>query len=331
MWWAVAAWAVRMGFAAVFAVAAYGKVTGRAATRDAVSAFGVPARWTRAVAWGLPVAEGLIAVGVAMPGVCVPASIAGIILLGVFTVAVGWRLRLGERPACACFGEPSAAPIGFGTLVRNLVLLGVGIGAAVGSVAYPWLPASGISGDRLLLVTACVGLAAIQVRQGMSLRALRLRTEEAGTVAVQLPIGSRAPAFDLESTTGKTSLRQLLSSGRPQLLVFVQPGCGPCKSIAGKLPDMAAEVGEWVDVVVIGSGTVDENALWRTEYGIDHYLVQQRSEVARRYAITGTPAAIQVGADGRIQSEPAAGAGGIQRLLRENPAIPAAQHSEIRR
>ncbi|MFE3189718.1 MauE/DoxX family redox-associated membrane protein [Nocardia sp. NPDC059240] len=323
MWWAVAAWAVRAIFAAMFAVAAYGKVVAQSATRDAVTAFGVPVGRARAVARALPIVEGLIAVGVVLPRVCAPAAAAGVILLGVFTGAVGWRLRQGERPACACFGEPSAAPIGVSTLIRNVALLAVGIAATIGSLRYPGLPLAGISGDRLLIVTACVALAAVQVRQGMTLRAQRARIEEtAGTVATQLPIGSRAPAFELPSTTGHTSLHQLLTSGRPQLLVFLQPTCGPCKSIAGSLPDLAATISEWVDVVVIGSGTIDDNALWRTDYGITHYLVQRSSEIARRYAITGTPAAIQIDATGRIQSEPASGSGGIRHLLRENPAVP---------
>ncbi|GAB2551679.1 hypothetical protein GCM10027167_68730 [Nocardia heshunensis] len=294
-----------------------------AATRDALAAFGVAARLVPTVAWSLPMVEASIALGVAAPYVCVPASVAGVILMGVFTGAVAWRLWQGERPACACFGEPSATPIGPGTLVRNLVLLAVGVAATVGAVRYPRLPITGISGDRLLLVTACVVLAAVQVRQAMAMRALHARIEESnGKVAVQLPIGSRAPSFELPSTTGSTSLRQLLTSGRPQLLVFLQPACGPCKSIAGVLPELAAGVREWVDVVVIGSGTLEENALWRTEYGINDYLVQRSSEIGRRYAITGTPAAIQIDPGGRIQSEPAAGSGGIRKLFRENPAIP---------
>ncbi|MFI1917631.1 MauE/DoxX family redox-associated membrane protein [Nocardia sp. NPDC020380] len=322
MWWEPAAWAVRMVFGAVFAVAAYGKFTARDATGEALAAFGVPMRLTPAAVWALPAVEAVVAAALLVPYGCVASAVAGVLLLAGFTAAVGWRLRRGDRPACACFGEPSATPIGMRTLVRNLGLLVLGGVAVAATLRYPDLPATGISGDRLLIISVAVALAAVQVRQGLMLHAFRSRAGDSSTMALQLEIGSRAPDFELPSTTGVTSLRQLLTSGRSQMLIFLHPGCGPCKSIAGDLPALSAGIREYVDVVVIGSGTLAENALWRDEYGIGDYLVQQRNEIARRYAISGTPTAIQVGPSGKIESAPAPGAGGIRGLFRENPSIP---------
>ena len=69
------------------------------------------------------------AVLVADVGVTVAASIAAGLLV-VFTVLL-WRAILGgEVPACACFGALSSRPIGFGSIVRNLVLLGLAVFAA---------------------------------------------------------------------------------------------------------------------------------------------------------------------------------------------------------
>lgn len=323
VWWESLAWAMRVVFAMVFAVAAYGKSADRAGTQDAVAAFGVPDRLVAVAARALPIAEAILAVGLVLPGVGGVAGAAGVVLLCGFTGLVVLRLRRGDRPACACFGEASVTPIGIGTIMRNFVLLVVGASATTGAVIYPRLPVAGLSGERLLVVTGGIVLAGIQVRQGLALRALRTaRENDSARMALQLPIGARAPQFELPSTRGTTSLRQLLAAGRPQILVFVHPGCGPCKSIAAHLPALAAEAGEHADVVIIGSGTVEQNALWHTEYGLEHYLVQRSNEIARRYAIDGTPTAIRIAPTGRIDSEPAPGAGGIRRLLRESIPAP---------
>ncbi len=60
-----------------------------------------------------------------------PALVAIAVLL-LFTALIVRRLIEGRRPPCACFGAWSARPIGGGHLVRNTVLLGLGVLAAAG-------------------------------------------------------------------------------------------------------------------------------------------------------------------------------------------------------
>ena len=52
-------------------------------------------------------------------------------LLGSFTALLVVRLRQGRRPVCACFGRLSRRPIGWSSIVRNGVLIGL---AAAGSL-----------------------------------------------------------------------------------------------------------------------------------------------------------------------------------------------------
>ncbi|MCU1501425.1 MAG: hypothetical protein JWM12_779 [Ilumatobacteraceae bacterium] len=52
-------------------------------------------------------------------------------VLAAFTVLIAVRLAQGRRPPCACFGTFSAAPIGWGHLVRNGALIALAILAAV--------------------------------------------------------------------------------------------------------------------------------------------------------------------------------------------------------
>ena len=52
-------------------------------------------------------------------------------LLGSFTALLVLRLRQGRRPVCACFGRLSRRPIGWSSIVRNVVLISL---AAAGSL-----------------------------------------------------------------------------------------------------------------------------------------------------------------------------------------------------
>jgi hypothetical protein len=60
-----------------------------------------------------------------------PVAVVAIGVLVVFTGLLGLRLAQGRRPPCACFGAWSAKPIGPGHLVRNVVLVAIGVIAAV--------------------------------------------------------------------------------------------------------------------------------------------------------------------------------------------------------
>ncbi len=57
-------------------------------------------------------------------------ALAALVLLVVFTVLIGRKLAAGERPACACFGAWSAAPIGRGHILRNAALAALAFLAA---------------------------------------------------------------------------------------------------------------------------------------------------------------------------------------------------------
>ncbi len=56
----------------------------------------------------------------------IPAAVA-IGMLVAFTALLALRLAQGRRPPCACFGTWSAKPLGPSHLIRNAVLLGLGV------------------------------------------------------------------------------------------------------------------------------------------------------------------------------------------------------------
>ncbi|CAB4870954.1 unannotated protein [freshwater metagenome] len=60
----------------------------------------------------------------------VPVLIA-LAMLGAFTGLLVVRLAQGQHPPCACFGSWSARPLSWRHLVRNAVLIAVGVVALV--------------------------------------------------------------------------------------------------------------------------------------------------------------------------------------------------------
>src|SRR5581483_8835021 len=99
-----------------------------------------------------------------------------------------------------------------------------------------------------------------------------------------LPIGSVAPGFALTGLFGETlTLDALRAPGKPVLLGFVDPGCGPCTAL---LPDLARwqkELAGTVTLALLSRGTPEENRAKIGSLGLTQMLLQQEREVAEAY------------------------------------------------
>lgn len=165
-------------------------------------------------------------------------------------------------------------------------------------------------------------LEALETRQaGASLAEPALVTGTAG-----LAIGTPAPSFTLPTLTSETlSLAALRALGKPVVLLFSDPGCGPCNAL---LP----EIGQWqrdhagkLVVALISRGTVEANRPKVTEHGLRHVLLQTDREVAGAYQASGTPSAVLVRRDGTIGSALAQGADAIRQLVTRAVTTPGLQ------
>ncbi|WP_330233868.1 redoxin domain-containing protein [Nocardia sp. NBC_00508] len=314
-------WVARLVLCVVFGLSAWGKLADRSATRQAVGDFGVPLRWVPVVAWGLPIAEAMIAVALLLPRVSGLAAVAALLLLAVFTAAILRLLRRGERPSCSCFGAVSAMPIGPKTLARNGVLLVLAAAVGVGALTHPRLP-MGLPADNAVGCAVVAALAAMLAWLAGQLRALRRRVDEQAlsTLGAEgLPVGSVAPEFELlDARDGKTTLEGLLTGDRSVLLVFVHPGCDLCAALARELPRWHARTGDALTIVAVGNGDAVEQAAWGIENGLGEIpsLVQQGNEAALRYRVRGTPSAVLIDPDGRVAAPVARGGIAIRELIR---------------
>ena len=139
-----------------------------------------------------------------------------------------------------------------------------------------------------------------------------------------LPVGSPAPKFRLDGVHGESqTLDALLAGGKPVMLVFSSPTCGPCTAL---MPD----IGEWqrtqadkLTIAVIGQGDVSANRAKSVEHGLTNVLLQQNGDVSGKYQAKGTPTAVLITANGAIGSTVAAGAESIRTLVRSALSGPA--------
>jgi len=131
-----------------------------------------------------------------------------------------------------------------------------------------------------------------------------------------LPVGSAAPEFSLSGLHGESlTLEALRAPGKPVMMLFTDPGCGPCNAL---LP----EVGRWqqehaykLTLALISRGEVEENKTKAQEHALTNVLLQNDWEVSESYEVRGTPSAVLISPDGKIASPVAGGEEGIRGLL----------------
>src|SRR5882724_4884411 len=333
----------RLVLVAVFLVAGVAKLADLAGSRQAMRDFGVPARLADAFGLLLPLAEIASAVALVVPLTAWSGAVGALGLLLIFVAGIAYNLAQGRTPDCHCFGQLHSAPAGWSTLIRNLVLAGVA-GLVVGfgkNMSGPGLTESFASltvthgfellgGALVLMVLIGEGWLLLQMmtQQGRLLLRIEALENRLGAAPARQPglaVGTPAPAFNLPGLHGETmTLEALRARGKPLLLFFTDPGCGPCTAL---LP----EIGQWqrdhaakMRVALISRGTVEANRAKVTEPGVTQVLLQKDREVAEAYQAYGTPSAVVVRQDGTIGSPLAQGADAIRALITTTLNPPAA-------
>ena len=333
----------RLLLAGIFAIAGFAKLSDRAGTRKALIDFGIPEPLAQPGGIVLPFLE--LAVAIAL--LPVPSAWFGAIgalgLLTVFSLAIAFNLARGRRPECNCFGQLQSEPIGWSTLMRNVALGAVASLVVWQSSFYPGLSFVQWLGDLtneerievvgatlgLCLLTAMVTLTVQLLRQQgrllLRLDSLEARLFGSNTLApadtaaesmVGLPIGTRAPSFALDTVDGKPmTLDEIVSIGKPTLLLFTNPNCGPCDSLMPEVEQWQQRYSRSLTIALVSEGSREDIKAKVGSRGLRPVLCQREREVAEAYQAWGTPAALLVGHDGAIASFVAQGADRIRALV----------------
>lgn len=332
----------RLLLAAVFLVAALGKLADLPGSRRAVTSFGIPASLALSVGLLLPLTELAVAVAL-LPIATAPwGALGALILLLAFVAVISLNLVRGQTPDCHCFGQIYSEPIGVGTLIRNgvlallaLFLIVTGrttsgldpfasllgftaaerLGVALGALAVVLLAAQSLF--LLRLIRQNETLVRALAKSAGSDEVLDPHQADNGTAAsFGLPVGSPAPRFTLPDLRGvMVTLDDLLVEAKPVMLLFISPSCGPCAALIPEIARWQREHPARLTIAVIGEGTVEMNRPKADEAGLQDLLLQREREIAEAYAVYGTPGAVIVYPEGVIGSPVALGADSIRGLL----------------
>jgi peroxiredoxin len=304
--------------------------------------FGVPAALASSLGLLLPLSELAVAAALLPAATVWWGALGALALLLLFVVGIAINLARGRKLECHCFGQLHSAPAGWRTLTRNGVLAAMAAfvvwqsqnGAGPGVLG--WI--GGLSTAQLAaLVLGLVALALLGgqwwfllnlLRQNgrllTRLEALEGRLEAGGATMpfdnsvphAGLPVGDEAPAFSLSGLHGETiTLNSLRSSGQPVMLLFTDPGCGPCTALLPEIRRWQREHSEQLTVSLVSRGGLEANRAKATEHGLRGVLLQKDWEVSEAYEVRGTPSAVLVAPDGKVASPVAGGAEGVRALL----------------
>ena len=320
---------IRLMLSLVFGVAGITKLTDQKGTREAVMNFGAPKAAAPSIAVVLPLIELAIAIGLLFSATAWLSALAAVLVLGIFVIAISINLAQGKTHECHCFGQIYSRPLGWSTLVRN-VLFGLAAGVVIwnGPEFQPPVVSTisqaiaGLSTWQLVILIVGVIAAAgflLQRRQATP-------AEPPYEPPTGLPIGSPAPDFELpDYEGGRTSLAQLLAVGKPVLLIFTNPKCGPCISLFKDIRDWQTAHNDQLTIALLTFGTIKDNFVNVARNSLGQVLLQERNEVSSLYGSNLTPTAVIIGPDGRILSKFAGGGEEIRTLLEshvENAATP---------
>jgi thiol-disulfide isomerase/thioredoxin len=352
----------RLVLAAVFTLAAVAKFSDLQGSRQAIIDFGVPPAIAAPLGLLLPLAELTVAATLLAASTAWWGALGALALLSVFVVGISYNLARGRKPECHCFGQLHSAPAGWKTLARNGVLAAVagfvlwaGYEGGAGPSALSWVGALSTAQQLGLLVGVLVLLLLAGqwwflvhlLRQNgrllVRLEALEANLATDGSVAPSqngtpvhqeaegLPVGSEAPEFSLSGLHGETlTLEALRSSGKPLMMLFTDPGCGPCNALLPEVGRWQEEQAHKLTLALVSRGEVEENKTKALEHALKNVVLQKDWEVSDSYEVRGTPSAVLISADGKVASPVAGGDGGIRGLLSyavgERPQLPMQPH-----
>jgi thiol-disulfide isomerase/thioredoxin/uncharacterized membrane protein YphA (DoxX/SURF4 family) len=314
---------IRCLLAAVFIVAAVGKLVDLQGSRRTLVEFGVPAPAALPAGVVLPLAELSVAIALLFVPTARWGAVGALLLLLVFSAGVARAISRGQAPDCHCFGQIHSEPAGRSTLIRNTVLASM---AAVVVAAGPGPSLAGALGSLhgaqigLLATSVLAAVLAVAVAQLWADRH-RLRTQldaaQAGAAPPGLPRGTPAPNFELATVRGTAaSLTELREQGGPTVLVFVSTACGPCLTLLPQLAHWQDALAGSVAIAAIFEGGPEEIERVSAEHGLSPVLAQARQEAFELYSLGATPSAVLITGDGAIAGAPAEGVTAIEALVR---------------
>ncbi|MHB8457349.1 MAG: peroxiredoxin family protein, partial [Acidimicrobiales bacterium] len=278
----------------------------------------------------LPAAEVLVAAGLLFSATSRAAAVMALVMLAVFSAFLLRAGRQGRSGECNCFGALSTSATRQRPLLRN-GLLAVGVAFVASSAAQPSVAllgrdlrfasshpfASGVLSAAVLGAVSAVVF--FRYRQPRLLAALTSPPEAADILGVRPGQSlSRSPSgVDMLVTLDgeHLSLAAARGSGDRLVLVFVDPTCGPCRTVIPALRQRWSSLAATA-VLIVTSGPPALVREFLAGFPADRIIVDEESLLPDRFGVLGTPAAVLLSREGTVVEQMATGATEIDLLLR---------------
>ena len=296
---------IQLLLAGVFALAGTAKLFDLPGSRRAMVDFGVPERAAPLAGLLLPLVELVIAVALVLKPSARWGSHRGADTAAGFSAGIANAMVRGRAPDCHCFGKVHSAPAGPWTLARNAVLAAL---AAVlvwhgpGPAIDKWVAAR--SAAELVAIgatAAALALAAVAFRVWSENREASARRNRRACCCrgssrqrdlpkgerEGLPVGTVAPSFALTDLRGETrTLASLRARGRPVVLEFIEPGCGPCKRLLPAVARWQAALADRLTIAVVTIGGPANRPMWECEApGVSDVLFDESDEAFEAFRV----------------------------------------------
>jgi hypothetical protein len=263
---------------------------------------------TRHAVTSIPYLELSLAACLVAPVLRRGAAVASLGLLLGFSVVVLTKGRPSEAKGCGCFGSVEDTLPRWWALVRNAALMALAVVVAAGGE-------SPVPTGVLALLVLCVAGFVVSLLLALE---LRQRDSASSTLA---PARRASPPLDerLVTTDGaSTTIRRWLATGRPHVLVFVDPICGPCRSLLPAVADHQRASGP-LAIGVVSRGPVTENMAMARDFGLAPVAVDPADTLSRAFGVSGTPAAVLLSESGDLLAGPVLGRSGTLSLFDSSP------------
>lgn len=329
-------------------VSGIAKLGAREGTRDAMRSLRLPLVPAHGViASVLPVAEIVLALlaWVPVPPLQVVVGILILALMLAYLVIIARALTFPEPVACSCFGTLASPTVSRATLWRNIVLSVLAVIALVAAVtgapalAVLWAPGS-VLGWALALATAVVltalalGGTTAGAADGRTDRRADGRTTEAvAAVPAASEPGAEVPAeasdaeeLDYERSPipfgvlreqdGTVRTLRALTADGAVLLVWLNPGCGPCERVMDNMGAWREAFGPHLQTRALIPGGV-QRASEAVRDRVGPVAEDIEYNLAESLGGGGNPSAVLLGADGMLAGGPVTGSTDVIEFAEE--------------
>ena len=280
------------------------------ATRSAFAQLQLPRALTDSPApQVLPWAEIILAVALVVTPApfALGVAVATLGLLIAYLAVIVRALGFGYPVTCSCFGRLGLGEVTRRTAWRNVLLVLVGLltlwsASAEASVLARLVEASAATWVWLALVVVTVAVVVVTFggTKGATPAPAPAAPDEEELDYSRQPM----PYAALEDEAGRSIPLTALVAEGAVLLVFISPGCGPCKPVIEELPGWDEGLGP-VRVRAVVAQPV-ELATQQAPALSGRVLHDPQGTLARIFGV-GTPAAVLLGGDGLLAGGPVRG------------------------